>query len=189
MGENMSGNLTEYKNHRNKIRDCDIIMYRGEGISSSLINWATGSSYTHAGITVWWNERLMIMEAASTGVVISPLSRNLEKYKGRADWYSCNLEITEEKRKEMTVFAQAELGKEYAMFEAILFGLYLKFKKNLDVSDILEKKKKLFCSQYVAQIYNSTGHDLKKNRNDMFMSPDDIASSPLLKMKATLKRK
>jgi hypothetical protein len=48
---------------------------------------------------------------------------------------------------------------------------------------------KLFCSQYVAQIYNSIGLDLKRNREDRFMSPGDIARSRLLERRGEFKIK
>jgi hypothetical protein len=57
------------------------------------------------------------------------------------------------------------------------------FKRDLSEKDELRMENKLFCSQYVAQIYNSVGSDLKKNTEDRFMSPGDIASSPLLEKK------
>jgi hypothetical protein len=55
--------------------------------------------------------------------------------------------------------------------------------------DRLRRENKLFCSQYVAQIYNSIGLDLKKNREDRFMSPEDIARSPLMEKRGEFKIK
>ncbi len=69
----------------------------------------------------------------------------------------------------------------------MLFGLKVLFKRDLSKKDELRMEDKLFCSQYVAQIYNSIGLDLKKNREDRFMSPGDIASSPLLEKRGEFK--
>jgi hypothetical protein len=61
------------------------------------------------------------------------------------------------------------------------------FKRDLSKKDELRMENKLFCSQYVAQIYNSIGLDLKKNREDRFMSPGDIARSSLLEKRGEFK--
>jgi hypothetical protein len=87
----------------------------------------------------------------------------------------------------MVILAQEELGKSYARWKAMLFGLKVLFKRDLSIIDELRMENKLFCSQYVAQIYNSIGLDLKKNREDRFMSPGDIARSPLLEKRGECK--
>ena len=87
----------------------------------------------------------------------------------------------------MVIFAQEELGKSYARWKAVLLGLRVLFKRDLSKKDELRMENKLFCSQYVAQIYNSIGLDLKKNREDRFMSPRDIAKSPLLEKRGKFK--
>jgi hypothetical protein len=148
-----------------------------------LLRWVTSSSYSHAGIAVWWNERLMVMEAVMKGVTIVPLSYNIVQHHGNVEWFTCKKGISEEDRLRMVIFAQEELGKSYAGWKAVLFGLRILFKRDLSKKDELRMENKLFCSQYVAQTYNSIGLDLKKNREDRFMSPGDIARSPLLEKK------
>jgi hypothetical protein len=122
----------------------------------------------------------MVMEAVMIGVRIEPLSRNICRHHGNVEWFTCKKEISEEDRLKMVIFAQEELGKSYARWKSVLFGLKVLFKRDLSEKDELRMENKLFCSQYVAQIYNSVGLDLKKNREDRFMSPGDIARSPLL---------
>jgi hypothetical protein len=168
---------------RSHIKNGDVLMFQGKYRSSSLIKRLTKSSYSHAGIAVWWNKRLMVMEADSKGVAISRLSSKLEKYKGKAELYTSKEEISKEDRDRMIDFAQEELGKEYATWKALVFGWKILFKKKLSEKDELRKENKLFCSQYVARIYNAGGKDLKKNRDDRFMSPNDIANSKELKRK------
>jgi hypothetical protein len=172
---------------RPHIKNGDVLMFKGKYRSSFLVRWLTKSPYSHAGIAVWWNERLMIMEAVMQGVRVAPLSRNIYQHKGNVEWFTCKKEISEEDRLRMVIFAQEELGKSYARWKAVLFGLKVLFKKDLSEKDELRMENKLFCSQYVAQIYNSIGLDLKKNREDRFMSPGDIAKSPLLEKRGKFK--
>lgn len=179
--------MLTYNEVRLQIKNGDVIMYTEKKILSRLISWLTRSSHSHAGIAIWWNERLMVMEAVMRGVRIAPLSRNIYQHKGKVEWFSCKKEISEEDRLRMVIFAQEELGKSYARWKAMLFGLKVLFKRDLSKKDELRMENKLFCSQYVAQIYNSIGLDLKKNREDRFMSPGDIAKSPLLEKRGEFK--
>ena len=177
----------KYDQIRGQIRNGDVFMYRGTGIGSSIIQWVTRSPYSHAGISAWWNERLMVMEAKGSGVVVSPFSRSIGNYHGDVEWFSSTQEISEEDRLKMVVFAQEELGKTYGRWKTIVLGIQTLFQRNPDKRDRLRKQKKLFCSEYIAQIYNSIGLDLKKKTSDHFMNPADIANSPLLEQRGTVK--
>jgi hypothetical protein len=183
----MENKILKYNEVRLQIRNGDVIMYTGKKIVARLISWLTRSPYSHAGIAVWWNERLMVMEAVMRGVRVVPLSRNIYQHKGNVEWFSCKKEISEEDRLRMVIFAQEELGKSYARWKAMLFGLKFLFERDLSIIDELRMENKLFCSQYVAQIYNSVGLDLKKHREDRFMSPGDIARSPLMEKRGEFK--
>jgi hypothetical protein len=185
----MENKILKYNEARLQIRNGDVIMYTGKKILPRLISWLTRSPYSHAGIAVWWNERLMVMEAVMRGVTIAPLSRNICQHHGNVEWFTCKKEISEEERLKMVIFAQEELGKNYARWKAVLFGLKILLNTNLSRKDQLRMENKLFCSQYVAQIYNSIGLDLKKNREDRFMSPGDIARSPLMEKRGEFKIK
>jgi len=172
---------TRYDVIRPHIKNGDVLMFKGKYRSSFFIQWSTKSVYSHAGIAVWWNKRLMVMEAVEEGVRIIPLSRKIESYRGNIEWFTCKKEISKRDRLRMVISAQEELGKRYAKWKTIVFGWKILFKRKLSEKDELRKENKLFCSQYVAGIYNSVGLDLKESRADRFMSPDDIANSDLLK--------
>jgi hypothetical protein len=163
-------------------------MYKGTGIFSWLIKKATRSEYSHASVVVWWNQRLMVMEAVGKGVIVNPLSHNVDHYHGDIDWYSSVQDIAPEQRTHMVQFAQQELGKSYDTWKAILVGIGAFFKKKVEEQDELRRSTELFCSHYVAEIYNAIGIDLKKETSDRFMVPDDIARSPQLQFRATIKK-
>lgn len=173
---------TSYNEIRYSIKTCDILLYKGTHWLSKIIRWATKSPYSHAGIVVWWNNRLMVMEAIGKGVIVTPLSQNLKHYKGEVHLYNVEPGLIYDSIRDMMLkFAQQELGKEYARWKMILFGIKILLSKDLDKKDELKRANKLYCSHYVAQIYNAGGYDLKRNKADRFMSPNDIAKSPLLK--------
>jgi len=176
-----------YSDIRLQIRDGDVLLYEGFTLPSRIIRWATRSRYTHAGVAVWWNDRLMVLEAVGRGVSVTPLSANLRRYRGHVQWFTTTKPISQAKRREMIQFAQQELGKGYALWKSIVLGFFILFRRNVDKRDRLRRENKLYCSWYVAQIYNVVGLDLKKGVSDRFMTPDDIARSPLLVRRGVLK--
>jgi hypothetical protein len=176
-----------YSGMRKTVASGDVLLYEGEKLFSRIIKKVTRSRFSHAGIAVWWNERLMVMEAVGRGVVVTPLSASVGHYNGHVHWYTSKRLLSEEERKRMIIFAQEELGKEYALWKAIWVGIQLLFKWKPEERDELKREQKLFCSGYVAQIYNSIGVDLVPGRSDTSVVPEDIASSPELLSQGVLK--
>jgi hypothetical protein len=176
-----------YSNVRKTIASGDVLLYEGETFYSWIIKKVTRSRFSHAGITVWWNERLMVMEAVSRGVIVTPLSVSVGQYKGHVHWYSSKRLLSEEDRGRMIIFAQEELGKAYALWKAVWVGIQLVFNWKPEERDELKREQKLFCSAYVAQIYNSIGVDLVPGLSDISVVPEDIARSPELLHQGVLK--
>ena len=176
-----------YSGMRKTIASGDVLLYEGEKFFSWVIKKVTRSRFSHAGIAVWWNERLMVMEAVGRGVVVTPLSASVGHYNGHVHWYTSKRPLSEEERKRMIIFAQEHLGKEYAHLKAIWVGIKLLFNWKPEKRDRLKREQKLFCSAYVAQIYNSIGVDLKPGLSDTSVMPEDIANSPELLHRGVLK--
>lgn len=187
--DGMRAAALDYGNSRGQIKNGDILMYRGRSWESRLIRWATRSRYSHAGIAAWWNGRLMAMEAVGKGVIVTPLSKNVQSYPGYVEWFTSIEEIPDDQRQRMVEFAQQELGKEYALWRAVHVGFRLLFQHDGETRDKLRRETQLFCSHYVAETYNAAGRDLKKGKSDRFMSPGDIASSPSLKRMGALTKR
>jgi hypothetical protein len=177
-----------YDEARLKILDGDVLLYRGRSLASRIIRWATGSPYSHAGLAVWWNERLMVLEAVSKGVVVTPLSANVRGYHGDVEWFTTVDVIEHEERKRIVEVAQRELGKEYDTWRAVWLGFRVLFGRSLERRNALRRERKLFCSLYVATVYNAIGRDLSRDVSDRFTSPADIARSPILRRVAALKK-
>ena len=184
----MESRIVKYAQARDQIKNGDVFMYKGKGLASSVTRWVTHSPYSHAALAAWWNQQLMVMEAKGQGVVVNSILRSIRHYRGDVEWFSCKKEISEDDRLRMVKFAQEELGKSYGRWKAILLGIKILFEHDLEKRDRLKRGKKLFCSEYVAQIYNSIGLDLRKGRSDRFTKPGDIANSPLLGKRGQLKK-
>ena len=176
-----------YVDVRSDIRDGDVLLYTGRSGVSRWIRSVTGSRYSHAGIALWWHGRLTVLEAVRSGVVATLLSRNVTHYHGGVELFQCTEEIDDASRAKMVRFAQEQLGKKYSLWKALVVFFYLTFHWKRDTRDKLRRTGSLFCSHLVAQVYTQADKDLKKDLNDRFMSPRDIAESPLLKRMAVLK--
>ena len=179
--------VQRYDEVRDTIRTGDVLLYRGTLWISRLIEKVTRSEYSHSGLTAWWDGRLMVLEASRRGVVATPLSQNVRRYHGDVVWFTCTQDIAAEDRARLLAFAQHELGKEYSLWGAVVLGLRLLFERRIERRDALRRERRLICSQYVAQAYNAIGRDLKPHHSDRFMSPRDVAGSPLLRRRGVLK--
>lgn len=177
-----------YQQYRNQMKDGDILLFKGKGWLSSIIKWKTNSSYSHAGIVLWWNDRLMVLEAVGRGVIATPISYNLTKYEGGIDYFRPSFDIEPDTRTAMAQFSQAQLGKEYDTGQLLKFGLKLMLGSKLSSSDRAQKAGQYFCSQYVADIYARHGLDLALGLSDDYTSPDRLAESEKLEFVGTLKK-
>lgn len=175
-----------YSDVRSDIKDGDILMYKGKGFVSWVVKTVTRSAYSHAGVAVWWNRRLMVIEAVGEGVVIAPLSRNVAEYHGEVEWYNYFKDIDQDQRDKMILYAQKELGKKYDMKGVIGLGIKTLLRIKPDITK--KKPNQLFCSQYVANIYSAVGLDLDIKNSDLSTSPDDILISDRTVFKGILKR-
>jgi len=183
-----------YDEIRSQIKDGDVLLYKGKGLLRSgfvatLVQIVTRSDYSHAGIAARWKNRLMVIEAVGNGVIVNPLSLSLERYHATVEWYSCKEEIiSDEKRGEMILYAQEELGKGFAVFLAFWFMIKILLIGRFSKSDRFHREKRYYCSEFVSNVYTRVGLDLKKERSDRYMSPDDIAHSNLLIPRGVLQR-
>jgi uncharacterized protein YycO len=189
----MECKLLKYHEVRREIKDGDILLYKGKGLFRSgfiptLVQWVTRSPYAHAGIVVWRKNRLRVIEAIGKGVIVNSLTSSLIRYHATVEWFSCKEEISDEKRREMILYAQKQLGKGYAVFLSFWFMIKLLFIGRFSKSDRSREEKYYYCSEFVANVYSHVGLDLKKERSDRYMSPDDIASSSRLVKKGVLQR-
>ena len=184
----------DYDKHRLSIEDGDVLLYEGKGFLSWCIKTLSRSRYSHSGIAVWWNDRLMVMEAIRKGVVVTALSRNVSHYHGNVEWRTAKKSISEDRRLAMVTFAQKQLGNEYNFLEAVVIGIKIilmklanrvlvRFGKEMAIED-----RRVICSQFVADTYASIGIKIKRVVAPPFITPEDIQKSSLFTFKGALKK-
>lgn len=154
-----------------KLQTGDIVLVKGNTpIISRLINWITGSDYTHAGIIV--ADGLILEIDINKDLAIRPLKH--EVY----DIYRYTKGLTSEQRTKIIKQAirRAKLNKGYDWIHIISFALQKIFR----ISATFEEVNKVVCSEIVDNIYNDIGIDLVPNFADGDVTPEQLATSPYL---------
>ena len=168
-------NLVEidYAEVRGKIRDGDIVLFRGRSLVSRWICWVTGSKYSHAGVVGWWNNHLMVLEAVPKGVVATRLSAIVNGYPGSAELWTTDKDID---REEIVRAAQLLLGRGYSMMKAFAMGRRIIY-GGMKGKDPDQSPDGFLCSEFVSRVWRAGGLDLKEDAPDRFTKPKDIATS------------
>ena len=91
--------ILNYNDFRSQIKNGDVLLYDSAGwMNRYIIKPLLKTKYSHAGSAVWWNDRLMVMEAVPAGIRLMPLSVNVENYYGSVDLYRWSEQINDKKR-------------------------------------------------------------------------------------------
>jgi len=183
-------NIISYDDIRSDIKNAEVLLYRGTDIVSRGIKLLTGSKYSHAGLVVWWNERLMVLEAVGNGVVAMPLSENLKHHHGAVDYYRCTETIDDSRRLDMVIFSQEQLGKKYAFFQMAIFGFKLLFRMKMSSRERRANGAygQFFCSEYVSATYLTQRIDLAASLSPQYTSPDALSKSDKLTLVGVLRK-
>jgi len=178
-GDSIKRVRLDYPEIRDRIQDGDILLFRGKSWISRLIGWATRSPYSHAGILGWWHGRLMVLEAVSNGVVASRMSIVVQRYSGKVELWTTDLQL---ERKAVIHAAQILLGKRYSKLKLLhnLKRLLLGRRRD-EPADPDDAPEEFICSEFVSRVWRAGGIDLAQDSPDMYTKPADIARSPSLR--------
>lgn len=107
--------LERYDHYRPQMETGDCILWSGNSPISRLIRWRTGD-YSHASLVIrFWEydaDRVYVLEAMPTGIVLSALSERLRNYSGKAYWAGLKPDI-EYLRYDAAQFALSQVGTPY----------------------------------------------------------------------------
>jgi hypothetical protein len=184
--------LATYHQIRDQIRDGDLFFFRGNFRSSRIFTWLTKGYYSHATITAWWGDRLMILQAEGVGLQAIPLSVAIQEYPGRADWYRLDRDkVPEVDRKLVGVLdeARADLGLKFGTLD--LFRSLFRWVGKVQFTNPMSPKG-LFCAEYVERCFRVGGIPLRRDADgnhvppDILCFPQDLADSPLVRYESTV---
>jgi len=165
----------------------DILLYKGEGFTSKLIEWGTGSPYSHVAVVA--DPEMHLGIESNTGHQSGVRAMDLRKASdSEVDIFRVKPEFPFD-GKEVISFLVGCLGAKYDFWGvAGLTGLkilsfFTGFKK-LTHYNAFQKDRDYFCSELVYQAFHAGGLDIVPQVNEAdITSPGDIAeSSRLLKV-------
>jgi hypothetical protein len=171
-----------YSQIRNRIQDGDVLLFQGRSALSHFIRWGSKSPYSHAGVALWWRERLLVVQSATRGVEILSASTAVEQYDGQVDWWQPLDEIRAllDPAKLMNA-AFDELGKPFAVLPLVALVARMFRGREWGNPDGNGAATDYFCSQLVSRVYRHAGVDLVQNKADHDTSPGDLARSGALR--------
>ena len=177
--------LQAYGQVRNQVEDGDVFLFRGRYLISRLFEKVDFSYYSHAALSAWWGDRLMILQAEGPGIQAVPMSVAVAEYPGRVDWYKLKRESFPDLEKRLgavLVEAKSDLGLSYG-FGDLLRNIWHWIAK-VKLADPVNPRA-MFCSEYVERCFREGGMSLT-GKPDITTFPKDIAASPHLGYMATI---
>ena len=165
---------------RAAMREGDIVCFRGEGVTSWLIRWATRSKYSHIGLIHRFGARVYCLEAVGKGVRLVLMSHLMRRYEGGIDYFT--VDAADEVRNTAIRWAFTQLGKLYDTAGIVRFTWTLLSGRARPVRE----DEQWFCSELVAAAFDKA--DLPLVTSDAtYTSPSDIAQSERVSFEYALK--
>lgn len=174
--------IIPYSLARKTILDVDVLLYKGEGTVSEGIKLITDSEFSHAGFVVWWDNRLMVLEAVAPQMRAIALTESLAHYHGDVYLYRVN-GIPPRIRAQIKDHVKLQLGNDYPtthLFKMAARKIVYKItNKKLCSPDKYRPANAMVCSHVVASSFNKYGYDFVPGVSDQWTDPGLIATSEI----------
>lgn len=151
----------------------DVLLFKGKGIISKLIQKFTHSPYSHAAI--YYKDNLLI-ESDWGGVQTSGISTKY--HDADYDVFRYDKKVSMKQKKNALRFAKSQLGKGYDYGGLLGIGFDILFHKKRNPFD---SKIKYWCSELVADSYLNARIKTDFRPETYKVSPGDIANSKYFK--------
>ena len=162
----------------NILKPCDILLYKGKGFQSWLIQWGTKSPYSHVAVVVA-SEKALTIES-NVGHQAGVRAFDLRKIPDdEVDTFRVKPGSLFDSNKVIS-FLVAHLGAGFDWLGVSWLGVLkvLQLKKQ---ANEFQKEKDYFCSELTYEAFKEAGLDIVPQIGDAeTTSPGDIARSPLI---------
>ena len=157
------------------LKTCDILLYKGKGLTSWLIQVGTGSRYNHVAVVVHPGMNLAI--ESNTGHQAGVRALDLRKLvDSEIDVVRVKSEFTYDP-KQVISYLVGHLGAKYDWWGVARLGA-LKLFQLKEQSNKWQKEQDYFCSELVYEAFKETGLDIVPQVSEADVtSPGDIAAS------------
>lgn len=192
---------------KNLLEPADICLFRGSGLISRFIKTFSQGNYTHIGlVSVNHNIELVEIREFYGGRIIN-LEREIIKRPGKIDVYRCvekawkidydglriNKKEIELDKKAIVNCMRRLAGSSYnynniwQIAKRNIPGLRFFYSwKGVSQDKQVKESVSHICSSAVANCFSKNKFDLVLNKNDAFVTPNNIANSPYLNYLFTL---
>ena len=182
------------KDKRADIRNGDLLLFRGSGLLSRLIQAAGRSAYSHAAKAVWWHGELFCVEVREFhGGRAVTLASQVQRYPGQIDVFEANAKNrwVDFDRNECCRVMLSMAGCDYGYFAVLLAALrhlpVVRLFVTPNDDDFDESgKSQPFCSHACAIADRAGGTDPVPHLADRVTEPADLARSPFYAYRFTL---
>jgi len=174
------------------IQDGDLLLLRGRGPLSRLIERAGRSPYSHAAMAAWWDKDLMLLEMVGSGGRAVTLESQVRRYAARWDWFRLKADRWGLHRKAVVAKMRAFAGVPYGWGNLLLSATYhlplLRLFARPAVDDCANGRRMLkpICSQAIAASLRLCGVDPVPGLADYVTEPSDLARSVVFARAGTL---
>ena len=166
------------------LKPYDILLYRGEGFTSKLVEWGSNSVYSHVAVVV--DAEIFLGIESNTGHQSGVRAMDLRKFPDdRVDVFRVKAECNFDGNKVISFLVDC-LGADYDWLGvcslAILKGIsFLTGFKKFQNYNAFQKEKDYFCSELVYRAFQEGGLDIVPQVSQAEVtSPGDIAQSGCL---------
>lgn len=182
--------VLRYADARPTLRDGTVLLFRGRGIFSRLIQAKSGAPYSHAAMLAWWQDRLMVVESREgAGVRAIPFSAVLAEGHDVEAWDVRGLSTLGDERPAAVSEAIRWLSTRYGWRTIVRIGLAallvplawirpvgaLRDRWRRPLRDADGKPTSgMICSELVARAWDEAGIELAPNIPDF----DDATVEP-----------
>ncbi len=182
-----------YADVRTSLRDGTVLLFRGTGLFSRLIQAKGRAPYSHAALLAWWGHRLMVVESREgAGVRAIPLSTVLEEGHDVEAWDVVGLSPLGDERRAAVGEAISWLSTRYGWRTILRIGLAallvplawirpigaLRARWSRPLRDSRGRPTSgLICSELVARAWEAAGVPLVPNLpewDDATIEPGDL---------------
>ncbi len=168
-------------NYFGQIETGDLFFVRGTGRLDRLIEWWTGSAYSHVAfalkLPVGITPRLCVFEAATgVGVRLTPIKPWLEAYGADpVDWFS--LDASESQRSDLVDYCLSKWGEDYTSpWQFLLsFTRLGRLVRRLFGLSVEVDPNRPFCSWIACEGLEKIGLGPKDGQEPALASPADVA--------------
>jgi len=161
---------------RDAIEDADVLMFRGESLSSRIIEIGTGGVYSHAAIAFRDGDRRKIVQAVGAGVGELLVSDEVATYEGAVELWRLRDAFRPKFDPPKAIHeARRWIGRPYNMTSVWRFVLdWATFHLFTHARSGARDHRAFFCSQLVARAYSVGGVALDRAHPQAGTAPSDL---------------